>query len=475
MNSSEQPDASPSLRRALGGVDYFTLAFGSIVGVGWIVVMNGWLRRGGPAGAALGFLLGGVLLLPVGVVYGRLTARIPKADSEIAYTEGLFPPGARFAVGWMMALAYLIVCPFEAVAVAEIAAQIVPGLKQLPLYDVGQSTVYLPGLILGLALVLTVTAVNYRGVHHSARLQNGFTFGLLAVFGVFALLGLARGRPENLYPPFAGGDAPAAPLAATVAVLGVVPYFMAGFETIARCSEERSPDFRDRLFTRVTLLAIGLATAFYATVILVTASLHPWEELAGAESATTVAIRRAFGSDLLVNLILFGAILSLIKVFNGCFLAGTRQLFAMGRAGLMAGSFGAVHARFLTPTRAILFAGLFSAFGCFLGKAVLDPITEVGSFAFAVGWLATCLAYCRGAGGAAAQDGRAVGYAGVAVALLLAAMKLVPFLPVSFQTWEYVALLAWAAAGLAFWHFRPGRAEAGRGRAAYPGVRTRLR
>ena len=49
--------------------------------------MDTWLRRGGPAGAALGFLLGGGLLLPVGVVYGRLMARIPKADSEIAYKQ----------------------------------------------------------------------------------------------------------------------------------------------------------------------------------------------------------------------------------------------------------------------------------------------------------------------------------------------------------------------------------------------------
>ena len=38
------------LGRKLGLVDYFTLGFGTMVGVGWLVVMDDWLGRGGPAG-----------------------------------------------------------------------------------------------------------------------------------------------------------------------------------------------------------------------------------------------------------------------------------------------------------------------------------------------------------------------------------------------------------------------------------------
>jgi APA family basic amino acid/polyamine antiporter len=454
------PPVPSALGRTLGAVDYFTLAFGTIIGVGWVVVMHSWLKRGGPAGAALAFLVGGLLLVPVGVVYGRLTAHIPRADSEIAYLSGRFPPWTSFAVGWMMAFAYLVVCPFEAVAVAELAAQIWPDLRQVPLYAGGGSTVYLTDLLLGLTLVGVITAINYRGVHHSARVQNLFTFGLLAVFVVFATLGLGRGRLANLQPPFAKDADFWGPLASTLAVLGIVPYFMAGFETIPRCSEERAPHFHERRFVSITLLAIGVGIFFYVTVILVTASLHPWQQLAATDSATTAAFQAAFQWDWLVNLILFGAILSLIKVFNGCFLAATRLFFAMGRGELVARGFGAVHPRFQTPTRAIVFAGLFSGLGCFLGKAVLDPITEVGSFAFAVGWFATCLAYCCGAGGDAWHKGKAVGYVGAAVAFLLAAMKLVPFLPVSFNPWEYVALLAWVVLGLVCWFLRPGRKQA---------------
>lgn len=461
MSSPARPPAPTPLGRALGAVDYFTLAFGSIVGVGWVVVMHNWLQRGGPAGAALAFLVVGLLLVPVGMVYGRLTARIPRADSEIAYLSGLFPRWTSFAVGWMMAFAYLVVCPFEAVAIAEVAAMIWPELRQVPLYALGEHTVYLTDLLLGLGLVGVITAINYRGVGHSARLQNVFTFGLLAVFVVFATLGLGRGRLSNLQPPFAADGAFWGPLASTFAVLGVVPYFMAGFETIPRCSEERSPQFRERWFITITLLALGVGTFFYVSVILVTASLHPWQELAGTRSAITVAFQAAFQWDWLVNLILIGALLSLIKVFNSCFLAATRLFFAMGRGGLVARGLAEVHPRFQTPTRAIVFAGLFSALGCFLGKAVLDPITEVGSFAFAIGWLAACLAYCRGAGDDTGRQGRAIGYAGATIAFLLAAMKLVPFLPVSFKVWEYLALLVWVVLGVGAWFLRPRRGGEG--------------
>jgi APA family basic amino acid/polyamine antiporter len=51
-----------TLARKLRFTDYFALAFGTMVGVGWLVVMDDWLGRGGPLGAILGFAIGGILL-----------------------------------------------------------------------------------------------------------------------------------------------------------------------------------------------------------------------------------------------------------------------------------------------------------------------------------------------------------------------------------------------------------------------------
>jgi len=104
------------LARKLRVTDYFTLGWGTMVGVGWLVVMDDWLLRGGPLGGILGFAIGGSLLLPIGYVYGKLVAAMPDAAGEVAYTAKVFPRSISYATGWMMMLAYFIVCPWEAVA-----------------------------------------------------------------------------------------------------------------------------------------------------------------------------------------------------------------------------------------------------------------------------------------------------------------------------------------------------------------------
>ena len=65
-------------------------------------------------------------LLPVGWVYGKLVIAMPDAAGEIAYTSAVFSRSISYATGWMMMLAYFIVCPWEAVAVGRIAAYIIP-------------------------------------------------------------------------------------------------------------------------------------------------------------------------------------------------------------------------------------------------------------------------------------------------------------------------------------------------------------
>ena len=59
MATSGNSTASPTLKHALRAREYFTLAFGTMVGVGWMVVIDDWLTRGGAVGAMLGFLIGG--------------------------------------------------------------------------------------------------------------------------------------------------------------------------------------------------------------------------------------------------------------------------------------------------------------------------------------------------------------------------------------------------------------------------------
>src|SRR6266436_6724545 len=75
-----------TLARQLRLADYFALAFGTMVGVGWLVLMDDWLGRGGPLGAILGFALGGILRLPVGSGGGRQACGVHLSIAEFVRT-----------------------------------------------------------------------------------------------------------------------------------------------------------------------------------------------------------------------------------------------------------------------------------------------------------------------------------------------------------------------------------------------------
>ena len=454
MNAQTARSSAPTLRRALRTKEYFTLAFGSMVGVGWMLVIDDWLGRGGAVGAMLGFLVGGLALFPVAYVYGRLTERMPDAGSEIAYTSAVFPAGVSFATGWAMTLAYLIVCPYEAVAIGRVASYVFPQMNVMELYRVGGYPVYLPHVVAGLALTAVIITVNYRGIRLSATFQNLTTFGLLAIFAVFATLGLARGKVANLQPLFADDRGLSGGLVSTLLVLQIVPYFMTGFEAAPKCAEEASVDFEPRQFRRVIFLALGAGIFFYVAVIGVVALIQPWPTLTKERFATAVAFERAFGSRALVQLIMLGVLLSLLKIFNGNFLTSTRLLFALGRRQMLGGQLGRVHERFRTPSVAIVFVGGLTAAASLLGQAALVPISEVGSLASAVGWLATCLAFCYGAGGVVTPRTRMIGVCGATVATLLIAMKLLPVVPGSFRGYEFAALAVWVMLGIGLWSGR---------------------
>ncbi len=434
------PHSAPTLARKLRTLDYFTLGFGSMVGVGWLVVMNDWLARGGPLGGMLGFAIGGVLLLPIGYVYARLIAALPDASAEIAYTARVFPSGVSFATGWTMFFAYLIVCPWEAVAIGRIAAYIVPALNTVELYQVAGRPVYLPHLAIGLALTAIITLINYRGVRVSATFQNLTTFGLLALFLVFGSLGAAEGSSANWTPLFSQ-----APLVSILLTLQIVPYFMTGFEAIAKCSEEARPEFPTNGFARAIFAALLVGTLFYAAIIGLVAWVHPWPQLIHERMAAAVAFERTFHSRAVVNLILAAALLSLMKVFNGNFLAASRLLFGLGRRGLVRPQLGKIHPRYQTPAPAVLLVGAFTVALAFLGEAILIPVTEVGSLASAMGWLAACAAFL---GLESSRRSRLIGGLGLLVSLFLIAMKLLPWVPGSFRGKEYIALGIWVLAGL---------------------------
>ena len=432
-------EATKQLARKLGLRDYFALAFGTMIGVGWLVLMDDWLGRGGPLGVMLAFGLGGVVLLPVGWVYGEWVKRLPDASGEAAYTAQVFPPVVSYFTGWMMLLAYFIVCPWEAVVVGRVAAYLVPSLNSVELYRVGGHPVYLPRLALGLLMTMFLAVLNYRGIRGSATFQGWAAATVLGLFAVATAMSAGHGSIANFQPGFR-----AEPIVSILLVLQIVPYFLTGFESVPKIAEEAHNEFRARGFFRAIVMALFVGAGFYVVVTAAVSFLAPWQTLLGKRFATATAFSQAAGTQWAVRLIMVAAVFGLLQCFNGNFVAASRMLFSFGRKGTIPSRFGAVHAKFQTPAVAIIGVTVATIGGLLLGDALLVPVTEVGSMAAASGWFATCVSFFLVEKRTFA---RAIAVLGALVALFLVVMKIEPSFPGHFSRHEWIALAVWLAIG----------------------------
>lgn len=431
----------PTLAHKLRLVDYFVLAFGVMVGTAWLVVMDDILERGGPLGALLGFTFGALILLPIGYVYGQLVKAIPDAAGEAAYVARLFSPKISFVTGWMMLLSYFLTCPFEALAAGRILGYLFPRLNSGELYRLGGRPVYLPHLLLGLFITITLTYLNYRGIQASARLARITTFTFLALVMVFALAGAGHGSIANFRPGFSH-----APWLSILLVWQVTPWLLGGFESVAKYVEEASPDFKSRRYFLAIALTILSGMFFFWIVIAAVAYVTPWQALQNAQQfPTAVAFEHALHAHWIVELILGSALLALLQAFNANMVASSRLLFAMGRRGLIHSQLSYVNPRSLSPSVAVVAVGIGSSMAMLLGEAGLVPILEVGALASAMAWMAACASCYRLKPTATA---RAAAAFGLCITGLMIAVKLIPLVPGHFSLPEWVSLAIWLVLGI---------------------------
>jgi amino acid transporter len=382
------------LQRSIGAAQFFTLSFGCIIGVGWVVALPAWLAHAGPGGAGLAFIIGGLAMMLVGVCYAELATALPVTGGEVAYAYSLYGAGASFATGWFLALSSIATTAFEAISLGWIAGTIVPGLEGSTLYSVAGEPVRAGSLAIGIAGTAVLTWLNYRGARAASRLQDILTWGLLATSAWFIGAGLTRGSVEHLQPLFSGtSDQPA--WRGVLSVMATAPFWYAGFDVIPQMMGERARGVSLRAAGVMIVLSIAVAAAFYVLVILSSSMTMPWRELVMLPMPAAEGFRRAFDSELLSRVVLLAALLGLITTWNSVFMFASRVLFTLGRARLMMPVFGEAHPRHGSPATAVLFVGAVSAAAVLLGRGALLPIVNVAGICLAGAALLICVGVIR--------------------------------------------------------------------------------
>ena len=352
----------------------------------------------------------------------------------------MFPRFVSFVTGWIMLLAYFVVCPYEAVAAAKIGGYLFPALNSVELYRAGGKPVYLPHLILSLLVAALLTAMNYRGVRLSATFQTWTTLSMIVLVIAFVSAGFGHGSAANLQPIFQGNA-----FVSILLIVQIVPFFMAGFESVGKSAEEAEAGFAGHHFFRAIGMAIVVAILFYVTIIAAVAYSAPRQSFFNESFATAVALEKSVGSHWMGSLIMATAFLSVLKCFNGNMVAASRMFFALGRRGLVHRGVAYVHPHNRTPTVAVVWVGLATAVVILGGESILVPVAEVGSVCAAVGWMAACASFVRMKPPAGGQIAAVVG---LIVTTLMVLMKMIPAIPGHFTVYEWIALAIWSCLGL---------------------------
>jgi APA family basic amino acid/polyamine antiporter len=325
------------LPRKLSLLDSLAIVVGIVIGGGIFLVPNLVARNLGSQASILGvWLFAGVASFFGALACAELGAALPATGGQYVFLREAYGPLGGFLYGWtMFVVARTAQVSWMAVTLALYVSYFVPLTP-------------LASKLLGIAAILILATINYRGVSGGALVQKGFTFakvlGLLVIIGgAFFFRGNPGGVPAVTMPQFSLSHFGVALIACLLAYDGWVQVtFVAG--------EIRDPK---RNILRALALGVGICIGIYMLANLAYLHVMSIPEIAASDHVGASAAERVLGpaGGTLVAVII---LLSIIGTINGCFLTSPRIYFAQARDGLFFAKFAEVHPRFSTPAFSIV-------------------------------------------------------------------------------------------------------------------------
>lgn len=445
-NRNDVTDHS-NFSRVLGRWDVLAVAFGAMIGFGWIVLTGGFLEDAGTLGAALAFAIGGVIMALVGLTYAELVSAMPSAGGEHNYVLRGLGSRAAFVTSWSLVFGYVSVVAFEAVALPQTLLYLAPDMLVGKLWTVADYEVYASWVAVGIVGAVVITALNYVGIRPAAVFQSLAVLFLVAVGGLLLLGSFIGGSTDNLQPLFSGG------VAGIVAVLVAVPFLFVGFDVIPQSAEEINLPFR-QIGTLVVVSVIA-AAAFYMLVMLTVGSSLPKEALAASELPAADGMAELWGSQAFGNILVAGGVAGILTSWNGFLIGASRLLYAMATSGMVPRWFAKVHPRYRTPSNAVLFIGALSALSPLFGRQMLVWLVDAGGVSIVIAFFLVAVTFLALRRREPAMErpfrvsrGGVVGALAAVFSLGLAALFL-PGMPAALiWPYEWVILGAWWLVGI---------------------------
>ena len=372
------------LDRVMTRVDVLALAFGAMIGWGWVVLTGPMIAKAGSLGVLLALAIGGGGCGLIGLIYAELTSTLTKSGSTVAFVFRGLSPGWAWVCGWSMILAYLAVSMFEAVALPSAASYVFPVLERYPLFALAGQEVYLPWVLLGSATSVVVAWLNYIGTKPAAVFQRATVLALAVVGVAFVAGSSVSGSSTNFAPLFTNQEG-------LVSALLMIPFLFVGFDVVPQMAEEMAVPARQ--VGKIIILSVMLAIVWYVLIYAGVSWVMPAGDRASSSLATADAMVRAFRSNLVGLVLVFGGVAGILSSWNAFFMGATRLIFTMARAEMLPSWLGRLHPRYGTPANAVLVVGLLNVLAPLAGKKALVWFVDAGGLAVVIPYLLVTLSF----------------------------------------------------------------------------------
>jgi basic amino acid/polyamine antiporter, APA family len=372
------------LERGLNLWDTTLLVLGLVLGGGIFLTPSAIAHAlPSPGWILAAWVIGGLLSIAGGLVYGELGAMMPEPGGMYLYIGRAFGPLPGFLYAW---IAYFVILAGAGAAVAiglaEYFSAFFPSLStKNVLFELGGFSVS-AGQLVAVAAVLLLSATHYVGVREGSRIQGAFTS-----FIVVALVGLGVGglfaNVASSSPPPPG---PISLAAFGTAMVGVFWCYSGWSEIAAVGGEVRRPSRNLPVALiggtmLVMVLYLGANVAFLKTMSV--------QELAQSSHPATVAATALFGSGAAVAIALV-----VTAAAAGCLSAsivpGPRVAYALAKDRLFFHRFGRAHPRFHTPGLATIAQAAWISLLCLSGR--YDQLYTYSTFPLILAYTATGIA-----------------------------------------------------------------------------------
>lgn len=369
------------MKKSLSFFQLLALGVAGVVGSSWIYTNSKFFDTYGAGGMIFGIALGGVLAAMVALAYSELTTLFPRAGGEVVYSYTVLGRAAGFFTGWMLIGAYISSTGFYVTAFGTLLGKFTDAMTAMPLYAINGESVTAPVLAAGIALTLLFFALNWFGVSIGAQVQTLLFVVMIGIGLVLIATGFAVGSPDNFWPAFRPDQNP---VMSTLRMVVPGMTYVVGFGLVAVLAEDA--DLSPRRIGRTVVLTVVVAITFYCLVLLASAWVLPWEQTAGLELGTIDAFHAA-GFPLLGWGAYAIAILGLLTSFLGLFIATSRIIVSLARAGLLPRALASVHERSGAPRPALVFVLVVTLALGLLGPGAMVWFLDTGGIYLGIVWM----------------------------------------------------------------------------------------